>query len=101
MRNHEFVLENETHKLLWGFEMQTDYLISARRPDFVILKKKKKRTCRMVDFAVQADLRVKLNESKKRDKYPDLASELKKKKLWNMKFTVIPIVIGGLGTVKD
>ena len=40
-------------------------------------KKRKKRTYRMVDFAVPADHRIKLEESEKRDKYPDLARELK------------------------
>ena len=43
-------------------------------------RKKKKRTCRKVDFAVSADHKVKLKESEKRDKYLDLARELKK--LW-------------------
>ena len=52
----------------------------------------------IVDFAVPADHRVKLKESKKKDKYLDLVRELKKK-LWDMKVTVIPIVIGVLGTV--
>ena len=41
--------------------------------------------------------RIKLKECEKRDKYLDLARELKK--LWNMKVTIIPIVIGGFGTV--
>ena len=50
-----------------------------------------------MDFAVTADHRVNLKESKKRDKYLDLAWELKK--LWNMKKTVILIVIGWLGTI--
>ena len=51
-------------------------------------------------FAVSADHRIKPKESKKRNKYIGLAVEQKKKKkLWNMKFTVIPIVIGALGTV--
>ena len=58
-------------------------------------KKKRKRTCRIVDFAVLADHRVKLKESEKRDKYLDLARELKK--LYHMKVAVIPIVIGTLG----
>ena len=40
---------------------------------------------------------VKLKESEKRDKYLDLVRELKK--LWNMKMTVILIVIGALGTI--
>ena len=44
-----------------------------------------------------ADYRAKLKESEKNDKYHDLARELKK--LWNMKLTFIPIVIGALGTV--
>ena len=50
-----------------------------------------------MDFAVPADRRVKLKESKKKDNYQDLAWELKN--LWNMKVTVIPIVIGALGAV--
>ena len=45
-----------------------------------------------MDFAVPADHRVKLKESKKKDKYVHLAQELKK--LWNMKVKVIPLVIG-------
>ena len=43
MQNPESVLENETHKLLWDFEIQTDYLTSARRPDLIIINKKKKK----------------------------------------------------------
>ena len=50
-----------------------------------------------MDFAVPADHRVKLKESKKKDKYQDLARELKK--LWNMKVMMILIVIGALGRV--
>ena len=41
MHNSESVLENEMHKLLWDFEIQMDHLISARRPDVVIINKKK------------------------------------------------------------
>ena len=40
---------------------------------------------------------MKLKECKKKDKYLDIARELKK--LWNMKVTIIPIVIGAFGTV--
>ena len=76
-------------------EIQISHLISARQPDLVIVNKKKT-TYRIVDFAVSADHRVKLKESEKRDKYQDLARELKR--LWNMKVTVIPIVIGALGS---
>ena len=56
-----------------------------------------KKTCKIVDFAVPADRRIKLEECEKKDKYLDLARELKK--LWNMKVTIISIVIGAFGTV--
>ena len=58
------VLENATHKLLWDFNIHTDHLIPARRPELIIINKKKKnkRTCKIVDFAVPADHRIKLKE---------------------------------------
>ena len=81
-----------------NIEIQMDHLISARRPDLVrVNKKQKERTNWIVNFAVQANHRVKLKESNKRDKYWDLARELKK--LRKVKVTVIPIVTGALGTV--
>ena len=59
------------------FDMQTDHLISARRPNLIIInkkkKKKKKKICKIVDFSVLADNRIKLKECEKRDKYLDLA----------------------------
>ena len=69
---------------------------SARRPDLIIINKKK-RINKIVDFAVPAYHRIKLKESEKKDKYLDLARELKK--LWNRKVTIAPIVIGTFGTV--
>ena len=99
MHNTASVLENDTHKLLWDFDIQIlifdiQILISARWPDLIISKK---RICRIVDFALAADHRIKLKECEKKDKYLDLARELKK--LWNMTVTIIPIVIGAFGTV--
>ena len=60
-------------------------------------QEKKKRICKIIDFAVPADHRIKPKECKKKDKYLDLARELKK--LWNLKVTIIPIVIGAFSTV--
>ena len=40
---------------------------------------------------------INLKESEKRDKYLDPTRELKK--LWNMQVTIVPIVIGALGTL--
>ena len=91
MCNPAAVLENDTHKLLWDFDIHTDHLISTRRQD--LIKKNRK----IVYSAVPADHRIKLKEFEKKNKYLDLAGELEK--LWNMKVTVIPIVIGACGTV--
>ena len=86
MHNQASVLENDTHKLLWYFDIQTNHLMSARRPDLIIItppkkkekKERKKKTCKIVDFAVPADHRIKLKESEKKNKYRDLTRELKK-----------------------
>ena len=56
MHNSAPVLENDSHKLLWDFNIQMDHLILVRRPDLIIIskkKKKKKRICKIVDFAVE------------------------------------------------
>ena len=60
-------------------------------------QKKKKRICNIVDLAVQADHRIKLKECEKKGKYLHLHRELKK--IWNMKVTIVAIVIGPFGTV--
>ena len=39
----ESVVENEMHKVLWDFEIQTDHLSLARRPDLILINKKKKK----------------------------------------------------------
>ena len=42
MHNQESVPENETHKVIWEFEIQTDHLIAAGRPDQVIVNSSQK-----------------------------------------------------------
>ena len=37
MHNPASVLDNETHKLLWDFDIQTNYLISTRRLSLIII----------------------------------------------------------------
>ena len=43
MHNPAPVLENDTQRLLWDFDIQMDHLISTRRPDPMIINKKKKK----------------------------------------------------------
>ena len=75
-----------------------DPLISTKPPDLVIVNNKKKWIWLIADFVVSADYRVKLKEGETRDKYLNLGRELKK--LWNMKVTVIPMVVGARGTIQ-
>ena len=42
MHNPAPVLENDSHKLPWNFNIQTDYLIPTRRLDLIIINKKRK-----------------------------------------------------------
>ena len=60
MQKPESVLENETHKILWDFDIQTDHLNLPRRQDLVLIKKQPPqktlpKTCDLVDFAVPVD----------------------------------------------
>ena len=53
IHNPATVRENDTHKLQWDFEIHTDLLIPARRPDLIIInnKKKKKKKKKRREFA--------------------------------------------------
>ena len=77
MHKPESILENESYKILWDFEILMYPLILARKPDQVSIYKKK-RTCCLVDLAVSGGYRVKITESEMVDKYSNLARELKK-----------------------
>ena len=84
------------HELLSDFEKQTHHVIPASWPDIVIVSKK--------EYVLNSGLRTlggpqRENKSKRNsEKYLNLARELKKK-LWNMKAALIPVVTGALGTI--
>ena len=40
MHKTKSVLENETHKILWDFEIKMDHPILARRLDLILITKK-------------------------------------------------------------
>ena len=89
------VLENEDYKILWDFTIQTDHVIESRRPDLVVVDKKR-RTCKINDFAVLEDSRIE-EEKKKKYKYQDLRRELQK--IWNVRAKIIHLVVGSLGAL--
>ena len=92
----EAVLENSVVKILWDFNIYTDHIIHARRPDIVVVDKSLS-TVNLIDISIPADPRITIKEDEKIEKYGDLRIELER--LWNMKTFVIPIVIGSLGCV--
>ena len=76
---------------MWDFSIQTDHVIEAQRPDLVVVDKKK-RGCKIIDFAVPGDNKIEEKEKVKIEKYQDLGRELQK--IWNVKVKVIPLVVG-------
>ena len=97
MLNHqpEAVIENDSCKILWDFTVQADHFLIARRADMISIDKEHNK-CQIIDFAIPYDTRVDDKEIEMIEKYLDLATELKK--VWNMKVTVVPLIVGALGT---
>ena len=57
-------MENDKHKMLLDFTVQTDHEIYGRRPD-VIVEQKDKNLCQMIYFACPYDERVGIKELEK------------------------------------
>ena len=90
------VLEDEGYKILWGFSIQTDHVIEARRLDLVAVDKKE-RICKVIDFAVPGDSMIEEKEKGKIEKYQELGRKLQK--IWNVKVKIIPLVVGSLDAI--
>ena len=58
-------------KVLWYFNIQVDKFIKARQPDIILVRKKKKE-CGIIVIAVPGDIRTKMHENEKTEKYEDL-----------------------------
>ena len=68
----------------------------SRRPDLVVVDKKR-RTCKIIDFAVPGDSTIQEKEKEKIEKYQDLRRELQK--IWNMRAKIILLVVGSFGAI--
>jgi len=84
------VVENQEMKVLWDFNIYTDHLLTARRPDIVVIDKLQK-TVQIVDVSVPSDCNVAQKEKEKIEKYRDLSVELSS--LWRMKCELIIIIL--------
>ena len=83
-------------ELLWDMTLTTDRDVGSNRPDIVI-RDKKERKVFIIDVSCPSDSNVKSKENEKITKYSGLRVELAK--MWNSECIVIPVVIGGLGTI--
>ena len=98
-QNHpEPVVENENFKLLYDFNIFTDHLISARRPDLVYVDKQSRKAY-LIDIACVMDRNVMTKEKEKVDKYLSLMIELQS--LWNTTDEIVPLIFGALGSLSD
>ena len=64
------VVESRDVKILWDFEVRTDYVISARRPDIIVLDNKKKCDF-LIDVTIPADINNIEKEKEKILKYQE------------------------------
>ncbi|MEM7264392.1 MAG: hypothetical protein AAF370_00395 [Pseudomonadota bacterium] len=92
----ETVQENEKVKILWDMTMFTDRRLPHNRPDICVFHKEQRKWT-FIDIAVPFDVNVPNTEQTKVDKYQDLAFEIEQ--IHHCSVTVVPIVIGALGTV--
>ena len=90
------VSEDKKREIWWDRKVQTSVKMDHIRPDVVLIDKAKNQ-CTIVDFSVPWDKNVQKKEKEKVDSYVPLAKDVTK--VWKMPAKVIPVVVGGLGTV--
>jgi hypothetical protein len=69
--------------------------VESCRPD-IIIKNTKEKTCTLIDVAIPADRNVVQKEAEKKNT-KSLCIEIQR--MWNLKCTIIPVIIGATGIV--
>jgi hypothetical protein len=87
------VYEDKDATVLWNQVVHTDKEVTANRPDIIIKSKK----CTLVNVAIPADRNFVQKEAEKKLKYKRLGIEIQR--MWNLKCTIIPVIIGATGIV--
>ena len=91
------VTERDNITISWDMPIQTDREIEANRPDIVI-KDKQEKSCLLIDMSIPTEKNTSVKVTEKLSKYKDLEIEIER--MWGMKATTIPVVIGALGLIK-
>ena len=80
---------NEDCKVLWDFIIQTYHLIEGWRSNLVVVDKDN-RIWKIIDYLVPEDSRFEDKEKESIGKYKDLARELPKIIIWNVRGQLTP-----------
>ena len=88
---------NDSVTILWDMPIHTDRTIAANRPD-IVLKNKKDKICLLIDMTVSLDTNTSVKATQKFTKYKEL--EIEVERMWGLKTTTVPVVMGALGTIK-
>ena len=98
--NAEKVLESDFCKIMWDFSFQTDKKLNHNKPDTITVIDKVNKTCLIIDPSCPFDYRKVVKEEEQLSNYDELKYELAR--IWSMKkVTIVPIVMGALGTVTE
>ena len=87
------VTENDSITILCDMPIHTDRNIAANRPA-IVLKNKKDKTCFLIGMTVLLDTNTSVKTTEELAKYKDL------ERMWRLKTTTVPVVMGALGTIK-
>ena len=91
--------ENGEVRITWDMTIYTDKVLKHNRPDITPVHKDTQK-CTLIDIAVPADQNITRTEEKKVEKYQELAFEIRRIH-GASKVTIIPIVIGALGSISN
>ena len=94
---HKPVYEKGDVTVLWNQAVHTDREVTTNRPD-IIIKNTKEKTFTLIDVAIPADRNVVQKEVEKKLKYKNLCVEIQR--MWNLKCTIISIIIGATSNEK-
>ena len=91
------IVENGEVRVTWDMTIYTDKVLKHNRPDITLVHKDTQ-DWTLIDIALPADQNIIRTEEEKVEKYQDLAFEIRRIH-GASKVTVIPIVIGALGSI--
>jgi hypothetical protein len=90
------VYEEGDVTVLWNQAIHIEKEVTANMAG-IIIKKKKEKTCTLIDVAMPADRNAVQKGVEKKLKYRSLCIEIQR--MWDLKCTIIPVITGASGRV--